>query len=307
MAIQNNISNQALLTTSSPAFIAVSAGDLGASVSTPGGFQSNASTTNGSAVYVGTYANSNTPPLMNFVRSRGATTASRVAVQNGDVLGATEFLADDGTTLANNACITRSVVSGAVSTGIVPAKYEIYTTTTAGALTLGMTLGANQVATFASQVIAPSFSPNTTSGVIGTATNDNAAAGSVGEISSSANATAVAMTTGTITQIQTLSLGAGDWDVWCTFYTTVNGATISQQIACQLHTTTATIADPTTAQLASIASAPGIEVTGQATYLSTGISRWSLSGATTVYLNAIATYSINTLTGNGMIHARRRR
>lgn len=154
---------------------------------------------------------------------------------------------------------------------------------------------------------ATSLTFTSTSGIIGTTTNDNAAAGSVGEISSSANATGVAMTSAAVTQIQTLSLGAGDWDVWCTFYTTVNAATVSQQIVCQLHTATATIADPTTAQLASIASAPAVEVTGQATYLSTGISRWSLSGATTVYLNAVATYSVNTLTGNGMIHARRRR
>jgi hypothetical protein len=151
----------------------------------------------------------------------------------------------------------------------------------------------------------PSLAFSTTSGIIGTTTNSNAAAGSVGEESSSANATGVAMTSTVVTQIQTLSLGAGDWDVWCTFYTTVNAATISSAITCQLHTTTATIAAPTTTQLASIQSAPGTEITGQTTYLSTGISRWSLAGATTVYLNAQASYSVNTLTGNGMIHARR--
>ena len=131
------------------------------------------------------------------------------------------------------------------------------------------------------------------------------AAGYVGELLESANATAVAMTTATVTQIQTLSLTAGDWDVWATFYTTVGGTTVSSAITCQLHTTTATIAAPTTAQLSSIQSAPGTEITGQTTYLSTGQSRWNVNGATTVYLNAQATYSVSTLTGNGMIHARR--
>ena len=46
---------------------------------------------------------------------------------------------------------------------------------------------------------------------------------------------------------------------------------------------------------------------GEVTYLNTGISRWNVSGATTVYLNAVATYAVNTLTSNGMTHARRRR
>jgi len=139
----------------------------------------------------------------------------------------------------------------------------------------------------------------------GTTAADNAAAGYVGELLASANATAVAMTNATVTQIQTLSLTAGDWDVWATFYTTVTGTTVNSIVECQCHTVTATIAAPTTSQLASIASLPGLNVTGQATYLTTGISRWNVSGATTVYLNATATYSASTLTGNGMIRARR--
>ncbi len=156
------------------------------------------------------------------------------------------------------------------------------------------------------QLIAPSFSPNTTSGIIGTTTNDNAAAGSVGEISSSANATSVAMTTATVTQIQTLTLGAGDWDVWATFYATVNAATVVTSVICQLFTSSASIGLPNTAQLSSIQNWNGTQ-TGNTTYMNTGMSRWSLSGSTTVYLNASATYSVNTLVGNGMIHARRRR
>lgn len=139
----------------------------------------------------------------------------------------------------------------------------------------------------------------------GTTTNDNATAGDKGEVSSSANATAVAMTSGAVTQIQTLTLGAGDWDVWATFYTTVGGTTTSSGISCQLHTSTATIAVPSTIQLASIQSMSGNAITGGVTYLGTPQSRWSLSGNTVVYLNAVATYAVSTLTGNGMIHARR--
>jgi hypothetical protein len=134
----------------------------------------------------------------------------------------------------------------------------------------------------------------------------NAPAGYVGELQESTNATAVAMTTATVTQIQTLSLTVGDWDVWATFYTAVGGSTVSSEITCQLHTSTATIAAPTTAELSSIQSNNGTALTGVASYLSTGQSRWNVPTAgVTVYLNASATYSVSTLTGNGMIHARR--
>lgn len=143
--------------------------------------------------------------------------------------------------------------------------------------------------------------------IAGTTAADNAAAGYVGELLESANATAVAMTSTNITQIQTLSLTAGDWDVWATFYTAVGGTTTVSHVGAQLHTTTATIAAPTTAQLASIMYYSELNTTGIPTYLNTGISRWNVSGATTVYLNAVATYGTSTLTGNGMIHARRRR
>ena len=150
------------------------------------------------------------------------------------------------------------------------------------------------------------FSP-TTGGIIGTTAADNATAGDVGELLSGTNATAVAMSTGSVTQINTLSLSAGDWDVWGAFYTAVGGTTVNSNVQAQLHTSTATIAAPTTAALASIAGVYGSITTGTATYLNLGTSRWNVSGATTVYLNAVATYSVSTLTGNGNIYARRRR
>ena len=151
------------------------------------------------------------------------------------------------------------------------------------------------------------FSP-TTGGIIGTTAADNATAGDVGELFSGTNATAVAMSTGSVTLINSISLTAGDWDVWGAFYTVVGGTTVNSNIQAQLHTTTATIAAPSTAQLASIQGSFGTITTGQQTFLNLGVSRWNLSAAnTTVYLNAVATYSVSTLTGNGNIFARRRR
>lgn len=148
------------------------------------------------------------------------------------------------------------------------------------------------------------FSP-TTGGIVGTTAADNAGAGKVGELLSSANATSVAQSTGSTTQIQTLSLTAGDWDVWAIYYTAVGGTTVQTLVQAQLNTSSATIVAPTTVQLASIAGNYSTVITGQAVYLNLGISRWNVSGATTVYLNAAATYSASTLTGNGAIFARR--
>ena len=141
----------------------------------------------------------------------------------------------------------------------------------------------------------------------GTTAADNAAAGYVGELLSSANATAIAMTSATITQIQSLTLTPGDWDVWGTFYTTVGGITTQSLLTVQLHPTTATFASPTTAQLASRTDHTNTITTGVASFVNTGISRWNVSVNTSVFLNARQTYAVSTLTGNGMIHARRRR
>lgn len=133
----------------------------------------------------------------------------------------------------------------------------------------------------------------------------NASAGYVGELLAGTNATAVAMTSNTATQINTLSLTAGDWDVWGVFYTAVTGTTVSSYIAVQLNTSTATISNPTTAQLSAINGNYGTVTTGVVTNLNTGVARWNVGTTTTVYLNAIATYSASTLTGNGNIYARR--
>jgi hypothetical protein len=61
-----------------------------------------------------------------------------------------------------------------------------------------------------------SITPSQTGGIIGTTTNNNADAGSVGEYVSStvAVASAVALTSGAGTNITAISLTAGDWDVY---------------------------------------------------------------------------------------------
>jgi hypothetical protein len=63
----------------------------------------------------------------------------------------------------------------------------------------------------------------------GTTTNDNAAAGYVGEyISASVDTLTNYSTSGTWVDITSISLTAGDWDIYHSVYHSVNGATWSQ-------------------------------------------------------------------------------
>lgn len=116
----------------------------------------------------------------------------------------------------------------AQSTDLIPiaragANYSI---TPANILAYGTSPVAGTTAAFSSTLAAgaatvPSVTFNTTSGVIGTTTNNAAAAGSVGEYVSStiAPGSAVTITTTVTSQdITTISLTAGDWLV------SINGA-----------------------------------------------------------------------------------
>jgi hypothetical protein len=145
------------------------------------------------------------------------------------------------------------------------------------------------------------FSP-TTGGIVGTTTNDNASAGTVGEVISSTvlNASAVSMTNITATNITSISLTAGDWDVFGNvFISTSVGMT--QGIA-WTSSTSATYPDNSAVNaVATTTSVPTILGLGTPT------KRFSLSTTTTVYLEAYASFATGATTGCGNIYARRAR
>ena len=83
---------------------------------------------------------------------------------------------------------------------------------------LGNSIASTAIAAYTSAPVVNSIGFATTSGVIGTTTNDSAAAGSVGEIISStlqSNAS-ITLSTGVPANVTSISLSAGDWDVWGT-------------------------------------------------------------------------------------------
>jgi len=143
-----------------------------------------------------------------------------------------------------------------------------------------------------------------TAGIIGTTTNDSADAGSVGEIISSyiPLASAVSLTTNTDQDITSISLTAGDWDVWGNAGVTGDSSTDLDRATYWVSATSATIPD---------ASLYVRRYYGQLISLITGdvrtipALRFSLSGTTTIYLSANAVFTVSTLDGFGNLLAQR--
>jgi hypothetical protein len=141
------------------------------------------------------------------------------------------------------------------------------------------------------------FSP-TTQGIVGTTTNDNAAAGYVGEYISS-TVTASAITNNTFTNVTSISLTAGDWDVFGSILTNPAATTTQSGVSCGINTVSATFP--------SLYTSNGAYTAGNNAGLVAPTVRLSLNTTTTVYLVAAVVYSISTLTITGFIGARRRR
>lgn len=138
--------------------------------------------------------------------------------------------------------------------------------------------------------------------VVGTTTNDDATAGNIGEYISSTVlvGAAVAVADSTNVDVTSISLTAGDWDVWGTIANVIPGTGTAE--AGWVSTSSATF--PT-------APNGGAEFSQQAAinnFLSmhpVGVKRLSLAVTTTVYLTTRIVYSSGSSTAFGIIAARR--
>ena len=135
--------------------------------------------------------------------------------------------------------------------------------------------------------------------ILGAGTNSSASAGYVGEFVSSviAVASAVSLTTATSKNITSISLTAGDWDVWgnvgFTFSVSGTGA------YCWVSSTSVTVPD---LSLFNGLSVTMVSVNG----INTPTLRFSLSSTTTtIYLSCQASFASGTGKACGGIYARR--
>ena len=148
--------------------------------------------------------------------------------------------------------------------------------------------------------------------IIGTATNDNANAGNIGELIESrvARGSAVSLSSNVTANVTSISLTAGDWDVWGAVGLTANGTTSFTRFDSAISTTSATF--PTFgasggdayARLNTAAIVPASTIDF---IFPLSPIRMSLSGTTTVYLINATTFSASTTGAYGYIGARRRR
>jgi hypothetical protein len=146
------------------------------------------------------------------------------------------------------------------------------------------------------------ITPQTTGGIVGTTAADNANAGSVGELIS-ATGSNVSLSSGVGANVTSISLTAGDWDVWGSVQCNAAGSTVINSCFDGVSTTSAALpAVPLYAGLNGLSLGGGSQV-----QFPTPMQRINVSTTTTVYLVASSSFTTSTLTANGTIWARRRR
>lgn len=144
------------------------------------------------------------------------------------------------------------------------------------------------------------FQPN----LVGTTTNNNSSAGSVGEFLE-ATTGPTSMTSIAAMNATSISLTSGDWDVWGNVLFTAAGGTTFTNVTCAINTTSATL--PVSPNAGSYAAYPLNWVVGQAPSIPAGTKRISIASTTTIYLIGFSVFSGGTATATGYIAARRRR
>lgn len=142
------------------------------------------------------------------------------------------------------------------------------------------------------------ITPNSTAGIVGTTTNDNANTGSIGEYVT-ATSGSLALTSGSNTNAASISLTAGDWDVSGNCVYTNTGGVISN-INNSVSTTSLTLAAAPDNGVEN-----GVTVNSGTTYtMAAPVQRISVSATTIVYLVVASTFT-GTQTVSARIRARR--
>lgn len=155
---------------------------------------------------------------------------------------------------------------------------------------------------------ANSLTFTSTTGIVGTTTNDNAATGSVGEFVSSSvsSGSPVSLTSGVTSNLTSISLTAGDWDVYYNaIYFPANTTTLTR-VYSGLNSTSAT--QPGINDASTTIQTVGITGDGANIFYNTnGSIRVSLNATTTYYAVVQGTFAVSTCTAFGWLWARRRR
>jgi len=149
-----------------------------------------------------------------------------------------------------------------------------------------------------------------TGGIIGTTTNNAANTGSVGEYIDAFRGgfSAAIFTTGVPLNIESITLTAGDWDIWGNVAFQVDsGVTVLQAGVAGLSTSSATLPGAANRIGFDFGTAGVVPAGGQGNAFNVKALRLLTSSTTTVYLVASADFTTSTCKGLGGLAARRRR
>lgn len=185
------------------------------------------------------------------------------------------------------------------------------TTFLRGDNTWGTPAGTGDVVTTSTQTFSGGntfLSSTTFNGKIllkGTTTNDNARTGDIGEYVESVVGASNATTTGQYSDLTSISLTAGDWDVTAIVHWNVNGGSWSR-----LRTGISVTSGNSGTGLTLGSSEVLLNTTASGTvpdlsFLAVPVYRQSLSGTTTIYLKIQAVYTGGPPTAQGRLSARR--
>lgn len=251
------------------------------------GFSCNASI---NAITLGGATFSSPGPIGSVSTSTGAfsSVSTPSATIGGGTINATSVGSTSASTGAFSTLSASGTVSGAGFTSLFAAPPPLGATTpTAAALT--------------TLVMSSTITPSQTAGIVGTTTNNNANAGSVGEYIT-ATGTSVPLTTNVPANVTSISLTAGDWDVTGNIYFTPASGTVIANEVSGISTVSATFPAIPGFSFSSLAVAANQDIS-----LIPPQTRISIASTTTVYLVAQSSFTVSTLAVTGFISARRRR
>jgi hypothetical protein len=203
----------------------------------------------------------------------------------------------------SNSTVTLEIGSGTHAYYINAPNFQV---TGAGVLTTGAGITGSPISgstgSFTTLSASGLITPSSTIGIKGTATNDDAITGSVGEWNNSITS-GTSLSTGVNTNCASALLAAGDYDVRGTIQFVPAGTTTVSAAFASISTTSAAAGGLTGGQTGTQATF----TTGQQQYVSTRTARVKMASSGTVYLVGSLGFGTSTATCTGFIEWRRTR